>query len=71
LGKEPVALDKYEFINPAKYGYGIEWPIGYERDCSLGYSHVESFAGICEQRDGVESMPDVVNILPPFERFNC
>ena len=58
----------YEFTAPARYGYGIEWPIGYE-DVAPWYSHVEQFAGICGNKDGLESMPDG-DYLPPFE-FNC
>jgi choline dehydrogenase-like flavoprotein len=58
----------YEFINPAKFGYGIEWPIGYD-DVAPWYSHVELFAGICGNKDGLEAMPDG-EYLPPFD-FNC
>jgi choline dehydrogenase-like flavoprotein len=57
-----------EFISPARDGYGIEWPIGYN-DIAPWYSHVEKFAGICGNKDGLESMPDG-EYLPPFE-FNC
>ncbi len=57
-----------EFISPARDGYGIEWPIGYD-DIAPWYSHVEKFAGICGNKDGLESMPDG-EYLPPFE-FNC
>lgn len=57
----------YEFINPARFGYGIEWPIGYN-DVAPWYSHVEGFAGICGNADGLEAMPDG-NYLPAFE-FN-
>ena len=58
----------YEFISPARDGYGIEWPIGYD-DIAPWYSYVEKFAGICGNKDGLESMPDG-EYLPPFE-FNC
>ncbi len=58
----------FEFTAPARYGYGIEWPIGYD-DIAPWYSHVEIFAGICGNRDGLEAMPDG-EYLPPFE-FNC
>ncbi len=57
-----------EFIAPARDGYGIEWPIGYD-DIAPWYSHVELFAGICGNKDGLESMPDG-EYQPPFE-FNC
>ncbi|PWU00429.1 MAG: GMC family oxidoreductase [Bacteroidetes bacterium] len=58
----------FEFTAPARYGYGIEWPITYD-EIAPWYSHVEIFAGICGNRDGLESMPDG-EYLPPFE-FNC
>src|SRR5580698_1039650 len=43
----------YEFINPARYGYGIEWPISYQ-DIAPWYSYVERFSGICGNKDGLE-----------------
>ncbi len=67
-GRACPRWSKYEFTNPAKYGYGIEWPISYE-EIAPWYSHAESFAGICGNKDGIESMPDG-DYLPPFE-FNC
>ena len=57
-----------DFISPAKYGYGIEWPIGYE-DVAPWYSHVEKFIGVCGNKDGLDAMPDG-EFLPPFE-MNC
>lgn len=67
-GRACPRWSKYEFTAPARYGYGIEWPIGYE-DIAPWYSYVERFAGICGNKDGLEAMPDGV-YLPPFE-FNC
>jgi choline dehydrogenase-like flavoprotein len=32
-----------EFISPARDGYGIEWPIGYD-DVAPWYSYIEKFA---------------------------
>lgn len=58
----------YEFKAPHKYGYGIEWPIGYE-DMAPWYSHVEKFIGVCGSKDGIDAMPDG-EFLPPFD-FNC
>jgi choline dehydrogenase-like flavoprotein len=58
----------FEFSAPARYGYGIEWPISYD-DIAPWYSHVEIFAGICGNKDGLESMPDG-EYLPPYD-FNC
>ncbi|MGI8952058.1 MAG: GMC oxidoreductase [Chitinophagaceae bacterium] len=67
-GRACPRWSNYEFINPARYGYGIEWPINYE-DIAPWYSHVEIFSGICGNKDGLEAMPDG-EYLPPFE-FNC
>lgn len=58
----------HEFKAPHKFGYGPEWPIGYD-DIAAWYSHVEKFVGVCGNRDGIEAMPDG-EFLPPFE-FNC
>lgn len=57
-----------EFSAPARDGYGIEWPITYN-EIAPWYSYVERFAGICGNRDGIETMPDG-DYLPPFD-FNC
>src|SRR4249919_3717089 len=67
-GRACPRWSKYEFIAPPRDGYGIEWPIGYD-DIAPWYSHVERFAGICGNNDGLEAMPDG-DYLPPFE-FNC
>jgi choline dehydrogenase-like flavoprotein len=67
-GRATQRWSESEFISPAKYGYGIEWPIGY-KDIDPWYSHVENFIGVCGTRDGIEAMPDG-EFLPPFE-LNC
>jgi choline dehydrogenase-like flavoprotein len=67
-GRACPRWSRYEFTAPARDGYGIEWPISYD-DVAPWYSHVERFAGICGNRDGLEAMPDG-EYLPPFE-FNC
>lgn len=58
----------FEFTAPKRFGYAVEWPIGY-KDIAPWYSHVEYFAGICGSKDGLEAMPDG-DYLPPFE-MNC
>ena len=58
----------HEFKNPARFGYGIEWPISYE-EIAPWYSHAERFAGICGNKDGLEAMPDG-DYLPAFD-MNC
>jgi choline dehydrogenase-like flavoprotein len=66
--RESQRWSNFEFTSPAKYGYGIDWPIRYS-DIAPWYSHVEIFAGICGNYDGLEAMPDG-EFLPPFE-MNC
>ncbi|MFL5789602.1 MAG: GMC family oxidoreductase N-terminal domain-containing protein, partial [Flavisolibacter sp.] len=66
-GRACQRWSQFEFSGPAKNGYGIEWPIGYE-DVAPWYSHVEKFIGVCGNRDGIEAMPDG-EFLPPFD-FN-
>lgn len=56
---------KFEFEKPARDGYGIEWPIGYE-DLEEWYSYVEEFVGISGHKDGLETLPDS-EFLPPWE----
>ncbi|HWB25078.1 MAG TPA: GMC family oxidoreductase [Chitinophagaceae bacterium] len=58
---------KFDFEGPARDGFG-DWPIRYE-DIAPWYSHVELFAGISGNRDGVETLPDG-EFLPAWE-MNC
>jgi choline dehydrogenase-like flavoprotein len=58
---------KFDFEGPARDGFG-DWPIRYE-DLAPWYSHVELFAGISGNKDGLETMPDG-EFLPPWE-LNC
>ena len=67
-GRACQRWSNYEFTAPARYGYGIEWPINYE-EIAPWYSHVEKFIGVCGTKDGLEAMPDG-EYLPPFD-FNC
>jgi choline dehydrogenase-like flavoprotein len=67
-GRATQRWSENEFISPAKYGYGIEWPIGYA-DVAPWYSHVEKFIGVCGNKDGIDAMPDG-EFLPPFD-LNC
>jgi choline dehydrogenase-like flavoprotein len=59
---------KYEFEGPHRDGIAPSWPIGYE-DIAPWYSHVEKFAGISGNKDGLEQLPDG-EFLPPWE-MNC
>ena len=59
---------KYDFEGPARDGFAVEWPIGYE-DIAPWYSYVERFAGISGNKDGLDTLPDG-EFLPAFE-MNC
>lgn len=57
-----------DFEANARDGFGVDWPIRY-RDLEPWYDHVESFAGISGQAEGLPQLPDG-EFLPPME-MNC
>jgi choline dehydrogenase-like flavoprotein len=57
-----------DFEANAKEGIAVDWPIRY-KDIAPWYSHVERFAGISGNRDGLSVVPDG-EFLPPME-MNC
>lgn len=57
-----------DFGANARDGFGVDWPIRYE-DLAPWYDHVESFAGISGQAEGIAQLPDG-KFLPPME-MNC
>lgn len=59
---------KYDFDGPARDGFDMHWPISYE-DMAPWYSHVEKFAGISGNKDGLDVLPDG-EFLPPWQ-MNC
>ncbi|NIJ51659.1 GMC oxidoreductase [Dyadobacter arcticus] len=59
---------KYDFEGPARDKFAVEWPIGYD-DIAPWYSHVEKFAGITGNKDGLDALPDG-EFLKPHE-LNC
>lgn len=59
---------QFEFEGPARDGIAPAWPIGYN-DLAPWYSHVEKFAGISGNKDGLIQLPDG-EFLPPWE-MNC
>ncbi len=59
---------KFDFEAPERDGYAVPWAINYD-DLAPWYSHVEKFAGIAGNKDGLENLPDG-EFLPPFE-MNC
>ncbi|MFN8340416.1 MAG: GMC family oxidoreductase [Cyclobacteriaceae bacterium] len=58
----------WEFEGPVRDGYAVDWPIRYP-DIAPWYSHVEKFAGISGNRDGIPHLPDS-EVLPAWEP-NC
>ncbi|MBG9375380.1 GMC family oxidoreductase [Panacibacter sp. DH6] len=59
---------KYDFEGPARDGFAVPWPISYD-ELAPWYSHVERFAGISGNKDGLDTLPDG-EFLPPWE-LNC
>lgn len=59
---------RFEFEAPGRDGFAVDWPIRYE-DLAPWYSHVELFAGISGNRDGLETLPDS-EVLKAWE-LNC
>jgi choline dehydrogenase-like flavoprotein len=59
---------KFDFEGPARDGFAVDWPIRYS-DVAPWYSHVERFAGISGNYDGLETLPDG-EFLPAWE-MNC
>jgi choline dehydrogenase-like flavoprotein len=66
--RETQRWSRFEFEAPARDGFAVDWPIRYE-DIAPWYAHVEKFAGISGNKDGIENLPDG-EFLPPWE-FNC
>jgi choline dehydrogenase-like flavoprotein len=56
-GRACARWSPFDFTAPQRYGYGNQWPIGYD-DMAPWYSHVEKFIGVCGSKEGIPSMPD-------------
>lgn len=54
----------FDFEGPARDGFAVDWPIRY-KDLAPWYSHVEKFAGIAGNKDGLDVLPDG-DFLPPY-----
>lgn len=54
----------YDFEGPLRDGFAVDWPIRYQ-DLAPWYSHVEKFAGISGNNDGIPELPDG-EFLAPF-----
>jgi choline dehydrogenase-like flavoprotein len=55
---------RFDFEGPARDGFG-EWPLTYD-ELAPWYTHVERFAGISGNYDGLETLPDG-EFLPAWE----
>lgn len=55
----------YDFEGPDRDGFAVDWPIRY-KDLAPWYDHVEKFAGISGDRDGLDVLPDG-EFLPSIE----
>ena len=67
-GRQSYRVSDFDFAANAKDGIAVDWPIRY-KDISPWYDHVEKFAGISGNRDGLPQLPDG-QFLPPME-MNC
>ncbi|MBC7873734.1 MAG: GMC family oxidoreductase, partial [Ferruginibacter sp.] len=56
-GRACARWSPYDFTAPQRYGYGHQWPVGYD-DIAPWYSHVEKFIGVCGSKEGIPAMPD-------------
>ncbi|MFC6998753.1 GMC oxidoreductase [Rufibacter roseus] len=54
----------FDFEGPARDGFAVDWPIRY-KDLAPWYSHVEKFAGISGNTDGLPELPDG-DFLPAY-----
>ena len=55
----------FDFEGPARDGFAVDWPIRYN-DIEPWYAHVEKFAGIAGNKDGLPELPDSES-MPGFE----
>jgi len=67
-GRQTYRWSDLDFEANAKEGIGIDWPVRY-KEIAPWYDHVEKFAGISGNRDGLPQLPDG-QFLPPME-MNC
>ncbi|HEX6892690.1 MAG TPA: GMC family oxidoreductase [Chryseolinea sp.] len=56
-GKQSYRLSEIDFEANAKEGIAVDWPVRYN-DIATWYDHVERFAGISGNRDGLAQLPD-------------
>ena len=64
-GRQSYRWADSDFEANLKDGIAVDWPIRY-KDLAPWYSHVEKFAGISGNRDGLAILPDG-DFMPPME----
>ncbi|WP_127131646.1 GMC oxidoreductase [Pseudoflavitalea rhizosphaerae] len=64
-GRQSYRFSDFDFEANSKDGFGVDWPIRY-KEIAPWYDHVEKFAGISGNRDGLAQLPDG-QFLPPMD----
>ena len=64
-GRQSYRWSDFDFEANAKDGIAIDWPVRY-KEIEPWYDHVEKFAGISGNRDGLAQLPDG-QFLPPMD----
>jgi choline dehydrogenase-like flavoprotein len=64
-GRQSYRWSDMQFEENAKDGIAVDWPIRY-KDIAPWYDHVEKFAGISGNRDGLAQLPDG-QFQPPMD----
>ncbi|WP_411971528.1 GMC oxidoreductase [Sphingobacterium sp. Lzh-3] len=64
-GRQSYRWSDVDFEANSKDGHGVDWPVRY-KDIAPWYSHVEKFAGISGNRDGIAVLPDG-EFMPPMD----
>jgi choline dehydrogenase-like flavoprotein len=62
-GRQSYRLNEKDFEANLKEGVGTDWPIRY-KDLAPWYDHVEKFAGISGNKDGIDVLPHGDHYLP-------
>lgn len=63
-GRQSYRWAPQDFESNLRDGHGVDWPIRYD-DLAPWYDHVEAFAGISGDYDGLCQLPDG-DFLPPY-----
>lgn len=64
-GRQSYRWSNTDFEANAKDGHGVDWAVRY-KDIAPWYDHVEKFAGISGNKDGLAVLPDG-QFLPPMD----